>query len=101
MYDILPFFLTFLLISIVKLIFIGVANAQRREWVVAEEAEIEADLETERSIEERVDALSAKERAISLETAERTKEEEVETESEFLSALIQAGSEMTPLELVR
>ena len=65
--------------------------------------EEEADLGTERSTEERVDASNARERVMWQETAERipeaiaeiVEEAEVETQSreelEFLSAQIQAG----------
>ena len=74
------------------------------------------DQETERSIEEKADASSARERAMWLETAEKKAEataetvEEVEVvvevlpsrgESEYPSAQIQAGSEMIPATPVR
>lgn len=73
------------------------------------------DLETERSIEEKADASTARERAIWPETAERKAEATAETaeeavvaelpltreESECPSAQIQAGSETTPATPVR
>ena len=87
-------------------------SAPTREWAVVAAVAEEADLETEKSIEEKADASTARERDISPETvakkaeaiaeiAEETLEEEEEeiptrVESEFLSALIQAGMEMIP-----
>ena len=89
-------------------------SAQKEEWMAAAAVAVaaeEADLETEKSTEERADASTAKERDILLETAakkaeaiaeiveETLVEEEEETlsrvESEFPSAQIQAGLETT------
>jgi len=84
--------------------------------VVAAAVAVDPDQETERSIEEKADASTARERAIWPETAERKAEataetvEEVEVvaevlpsreESEYPSAQIQAGSEMIPATPVR
>jgi len=92
-------------------------NAPIRETAaVAAVVAADPDLETEKSIEERADASTARERATWLETAERKAEATAETaeeaeveaeeipskgESESLSAQIQAGSEMTPATPVR
>lgn len=85
-------------------------SALRRETVVAAVVAVDPDLETERLIEEKVDASTARERAIWLETAEKKEEAIAETveeavvaevhlsreESESPLVQIQAGSETIP-----
>jgi len=85
-------------------------SALRRETVVAAVVAVDPDLETERLIEEKADASTARERAIWLETAEKKEEAIAETveeavvaevllsreESESPSVQIQVGSETIP-----